>query len=399
MGVQILPEESSVWGRLGRGLGEGFSTQMPKVIDRLDKERQESRLSSGLLKLAESEETNPLKQLAQLSSIPGGMAHAATILPFLQQQAARKEGQRQAGFEIPSQGAPISGSAVSDRPDIPKQRLVGSTEAFQQRGAELSSQFPILYPTAKEGALEAKSQYDLQNANIKDFGDQFDKLSGDLLHEGGPTYKHVLGKFYDKLREAGEEKSILGKNTGQQIAREYSPIVNEFAKKIYGLTEMKAGWPGFKTGDAKERGRSVASIVTSMQKMGLPLRDMQDYIEGKLGVSRGAAALMANPISPSSEEGKYLNSVKGKRGGLPTGKWAKPEDIVKNGKLKGSINGIAYFIHQHSGNAKPFIDYVRNEYKSGNLNLTESQAIELEKPIDGAADIADFLYNAFGELQ
>ncbi len=59
------PYSGNAFGRIGKGIGQGLSEQLPKEIER-------GRLSSGLKKFEEEhQDLNPMQQLARLSAIPG----------------------------------------------------------------------------------------------------------------------------------------------------------------------------------------------------------------------------------------------------------------------------------------------------------------------------------------
>lgn len=62
---QVIPQQGNIFGRIGAGIGQGLSEQLPKEMER-------GRLAQGLQQFEqESANLNPIQQLARLSSIPG----------------------------------------------------------------------------------------------------------------------------------------------------------------------------------------------------------------------------------------------------------------------------------------------------------------------------------------
>lgn len=63
--VQVLPQSGSLFGRIGAGIGQGLSEQLPKEMER-------GRLAQGLQQFEQdSAGLNPIQSLARLSAIPG----------------------------------------------------------------------------------------------------------------------------------------------------------------------------------------------------------------------------------------------------------------------------------------------------------------------------------------
>lgn len=90
--VQIVEQQGGLFGRLGKGVGEGLSEQLPKEMDRY-------RLSQGLKQFEqESKGLSPLEQYSRLASIPGVTPAMLQAFPeLLKQQTIRDAYAKKAG--------------------------------------------------------------------------------------------------------------------------------------------------------------------------------------------------------------------------------------------------------------------------------------------------------------
>lgn len=78
--VQVLEQQGSVAGRIGKGFGQGLSENLPQEINRY-------RLSEGVKRLGENKnKLTPVQQAAELYGLPGGAEAAPSILPFFREQ-------------------------------------------------------------------------------------------------------------------------------------------------------------------------------------------------------------------------------------------------------------------------------------------------------------------------
>jgi hypothetical protein len=87
MTVQIIPQSGTLFGRVGRALGEGLSEQIPKEMDRY-------RLAKGLEEFEKtSRGKTPFQQQIDLYKIPGYTAEMGyTMTPLLRQEQMREAG-------------------------------------------------------------------------------------------------------------------------------------------------------------------------------------------------------------------------------------------------------------------------------------------------------------------
>ena len=104
--VQIIDNEGSISGRLGKGFGKGLADQAPREIDRY-------RLSSGLKNLANrSENMDPLQQVAAMYGIPGMTPEMMqTLAPIIRSMRDKKIAQDMQNAQPNAQPNPISSNS------------------------------------------------------------------------------------------------------------------------------------------------------------------------------------------------------------------------------------------------------------------------------------------------
>jgi hypothetical protein len=112
MSIQVLPtiQRETIAGRIGKGLGQGLSEQLPREVER-------NRLSQGLKNIGQQQNTTPFQQFASLAGLPG-------VTPQMIQSGAellKQQGIRQ-GFQNKRKGAskqvgiPEIAQAISETP-------------------------------------------------------------------------------------------------------------------------------------------------------------------------------------------------------------------------------------------------------------------------------------------
>ena len=105
--VQII-EQNDIFGKVGKGIGEGLGDQIPKEIDRY-------RLSEGLKNFEQqSQGLSPLQQYIKLASIPGITPQMLQTLP----EVLKFQGERQGAINVGNQGQQ-PGMAGKENPGSP----------------------------------------------------------------------------------------------------------------------------------------------------------------------------------------------------------------------------------------------------------------------------------------
>src|ERR1051326_5431723 len=138
---QVIEQQGSPIGRLGKGIGKGLADQIPKEIDRY-------RLTSGLEKFAaESKGKTPFQQAVDFYKIPGATAEMGyTLFPLLQQEAKREAASKLASQAPQAQikdtsgltGVTIDGKRYAGKQDVPKQQEMGSLKPRSATEAQLT---------------------------------------------------------------------------------------------------------------------------------------------------------------------------------------------------------------------------------------------------------------------
>ena len=77
-------KQPNIFGRIGKGIGQGLSEQLPKEIER-------SRLSSGLKKLEQEKDLDPLKFFTRAATLPGVTPQLIESLGQLSRQRLQNE--------------------------------------------------------------------------------------------------------------------------------------------------------------------------------------------------------------------------------------------------------------------------------------------------------------------
>jgi hypothetical protein len=89
--VQVLEQQGNIFGRLGKGVGQGLADQIPKEIER-------NRLSSGLRQFEqESANLTPLQQYTRLAAISGITPQMLQTLPEILKFQGERQGAINAG--------------------------------------------------------------------------------------------------------------------------------------------------------------------------------------------------------------------------------------------------------------------------------------------------------------
>jgi len=90
--VQVINDEynQNVFGRLGKGIGRGLSEQIPKEIER-------SRLASGLKKLEQEKDLDPMKFFTRAATLPGATPQLIESLGQLAKQRMKAQALSQFG--------------------------------------------------------------------------------------------------------------------------------------------------------------------------------------------------------------------------------------------------------------------------------------------------------------
>ena len=238
--MQVIKQNLGLFGRLGKGLGQSLSEQLPKEIER-------TRLSSGLRKLEQEKDLDPMQFLTRAIGIPGITPQAIESLGKLAQQRLKAQALSKFGEEenkpsvFPEMGGAIAGKEGNgeNAPSITTRTPIEATlnpyipKSFtdiQKRAAEMYNANPAFFQNDPSQAIQAATQEDAQEQAINQ------ALQGQRTNE-----QNVQSTVTSALRNQFES---LGAKVPSNV---YSKIENEAIQAVKsikdggrGLTEQQA---------------------------------------------------------------------------------------------------------------------------------------------------------------
>lgn len=392
--VQILPEEGNVFGRLGKGLGQGISQQLPKEIER-------GRLASGLSGLAQQTGNPVFNQIAQLQSIPGISENPQlmqSLLPYLQGQGGLQEARKGpppgTAASQPSSGSGLGGGMPGTAEESP--RLAGTTEGLQQRALELNRLYPVRFPNIEAATAQAEKEFGRQEDLLAKTGSEYDTMLEKYLQkQGGRTFADVFGTQQDAFKKQAEEAVLSGKMTDKQAARHFGQQALNFAETRQRLKNIGV----FSEGSRAGKTESFGQIRDEYKKLGR-LKEFRDDLRTFQGLSKGASSYLAYP-SENVGIGKAIKEATS-AGSKIKGIFADQkiaEKVAKNITPQDSLQSISFRMKENGLNPQKFMSDMNRLYNEGKVQLTEQQAKELQDPIDERGNLNDLYYFAFGGVK
>lgn len=387
--VQVIDTGGSVAGRIGKGFGKGLAEQIPKDVNRY-------LLSSGLQKLASSTETNPMKQLASLYSIPGITPEIANqAQEYLRGQASineakAEEERNKAKPPISAEAQPTDANvqrSVSSVQPTGKQpspsRLQGTPEAIRAGGLEYTKKYPNRYRNIASAEERYREDLANQNKQIQHINDRFKTVGEQLLQKyGKETYQSVLGELQRDFERKAEDAVLSGKMSETEAADHYTTKMLDFAKARNKLqTKGPDKWKAV-FGNGKEELKAAKKAYDDADKPEAFLNDLVTY--QKLSLPR--ASELAFPLS--KDESEYLKSLK-----VSAGKGFGDQGKVYQQALdrlseEDSLQNVALQLYKKSYSPQDFLKYVQNSGKE----LTPFQERELQSIGSFQPSLSDILY-------
>lgn len=392
--------QANIFGRIGSGIGQGLSEQIPKEIERY-------RLSQGLRELEGQQRLTPFQQFSRLASIPGitpQMIQSGSEL--LRQQGiaegfrnTRRQGEKNP-FRESLKSKNIPESSQQNAPGLqPRPSGLVSTESTQaalqnyiprtreeniSRAADLYDENKELYPNP-ESALQAAVQEDQQNQAISNalqtqgqsqLGVQ-NRVRGELQNLRNAAnveipdnvFQQVENDVLDKIK-SGEpelEAAKLGQKKLDAISREYRNLTN------------LGNWT-FPFQNPSEATRAIKALREDFKERN-DLENFADSLVSRNGLSFPKAYHEAYNIEDIPELRKSINK-------LPSIENTKTEDpsfetqkiIPQLAKLlgkEGSPLSIAEELRMKGYDPNLWLDYLTKNKRQ--LDLTERQVRELGK--------------------
>jgi len=408
--VQILPEGGTVFGRLGKALGEGLSQTLPKEIER-------GRLSSGLREQAESKETNPLKRYANLMGVPGVSENpqiADQAMQYMQSQQlkdASRSGQPPGGQSSNQpQGQSQTISQPSGQPNQAMQPPVQRTEDVVQppkfdrsasnylvpttaqdidrQAADLSDQTGILFPQAQqivqrqdEKRLQAETAYESRaELGRKELGSHVEQV---LQKSGDQVFRDLTGEMLGEYQTLVDNDIANGMSPRQAAVKRGDEVL-KLAK-----TRQQVSTEGAKSafGSSPEKGRDMLRNARQQYKDMGRLDLYEKDLRTKVGMTPAFAASLAYPPADHKE---MVTDVKASR--------KKPlesyEKIGQNLNKNDSLLAIALAINENGGNGQAFLQKIAADKAAGRVQLTERQGSELLDTFRPNPSLTDVWYTS-----
>jgi hypothetical protein len=401
------PYEGSIFGRLGRGIGQGINEQLPKEITKY-------RQAGALDRLAQSkEEFDPLKASADLVRGDFSPQEISQYLPMVQKQMQRKafeNAQNQQikpeipqinstapGYNVPQgKGGFASASQINagksrllqepDEKDVGKKAL----EILNSGETDDKNQALILADQRLRQSLGS------QNKKLTNFDTGYD-LRSKLVDQGKGwlDFKEVPGAIKQFLKDEGHYRiTELGQNP-EKVEKDLHKIDHEFAQNINKLNELGSS--------NYIKKKSATSSKSLLKELGEPFKKLdtdenrlyEQYSDMATAATKTTPMFVANALEPLQNKGiKELLDVIPKSGQIfgkgyiqkfgkesPSNNNKYLDAIIDNIKPEDNILSLEYDLRDAGIN----IDKFRDRYlERTDINKSEKQARQITKPTDNS---------------
>ncbi len=397
MSFQIIPQAESPLVSTLKGVGQGFSEQLPKEVER-------HRLSQGLKGLVGKTNLTPFEQLAEVSAIPGMTPQMAQVaLQYLQTNLAKREAEGAQGTaQSQATGEPKTAEEKAIARKQSKYKTIEdmTPEEIKTEGSRLSRMSPNLYPNQAAGEAEAQKRSDARVKQRSDFENDFDRTLGELTHRNkGETYGQVLGELQNDFRQRGIDAIANGTMKPAQAAKHFAKEGLDFAKNRQNLITL--GAQNMVAKSPKDVRSTLEEIQKTYEKNGMGEAYVND-LKTHHGLTNNTAPEIAKPVEkdkPVSDELAKVKApslvkynMKGQKKQFDT-----EEDIAK--KLvpkinpKSSLLAIASNLKDKGFDGNKFLAEMRNLKETDNdfqERITEQQANELKQNLPAMKSLEDF---------
>lgn len=385
------PYNGNIFGRLGKGIGQGISEQLPKEI-------QNRREANALQKAGES--TNPLDQLSNLRKAGVSFGEAKEVLPYIRNQNVRNKFVE----ENRREDKPIKSGEKISRPEkdkfswAPKHETESYLNSLQaepdrQEINDLAVKYLDVDPLetregAQEKALnEIRQNRGSQQTNINKFVSDFDQRFANSLQKGGigQNFGDVAGEIQNALLDQGKRWVGLGMSP-EAAASKVDDIALQLGKTANTVKELGSWGNMFRK--ARNKTADLKVQRKEFEKYGLG-RIFDNLAASSLGISRMQAAHVLDPINNpviEKELDKHKDTIKPgshyKVKDIPNSEMKK---IVDNIRPEDNIHDIQYRLREKGISLNQFKNAMMDRYDL----LTETQRDQIRAPVrqDFAGDV------------
>jgi hypothetical protein len=431
-------KQANPWGKLGTSLGQGLSEQLPKEVDRF-------RLSQGLKKFSEdAPNLSQMQQLTRLAQIPGALEHPQLIQTFgaLAQQQVRnaqfekRQKEEEALKETPKkfpkreEGAIESSKSFSsltkpeDLEEIQKGYITPSHDEIMREAEKRYKGNEQYFGNDPKNAINEVEQQVQSLVGINQQYQQQHKVLTDLQDNVVKRLQDYSGKLgvavpateYSKIEDKAI-KAVLPKKQGgeglteQQAMKKYGDELNNISMNYESINSL-GNW-GITGRSAKE----TISNLKALQKVFKERNETENLankIISKNKVSPILAYAIADPVSDIKalneaiiklppaygwqKEGNAKDILERIKGGNPAiEKTLKiSEKLASLMGREGSPLSVAYELQKKGYDPLTWLNYLSEKRKD--LNLTEKQGRELDKPRNTFGTLNDWWLSVFSGL-
>jgi hypothetical protein len=413
-------KQGNIFGRIGKGIGQGLNEQLPKEIER-------SRLSSGLKKLsarAKTEKLNPFDIFAEAAGTPGVTPqHLYTMSPILNQMVQKQNFIDRGGEgglpSAPGKGKKIemegAGSVLGGEQEMGEGGFASPSQIEDYKKTVLQEpDFHQVNALAKEylndgitqdpqeatklAASQLSQDRAVQQKKIAQFKDDFGGEKGRFalqLQKGplaGESFKAVAGEIQQKLLDQGEYLMAAKGLTPEQASMEMGNIALELAKTTDKLQKTST-FPNqiklsreAKTNDLREQKREFEKYGFGEQ--------FNDMAASEMGITPLEAAHVLSPLHNSKtqkliEETKTPAAAK-QKGFNPFIPQKQQENnidpsrldsIIKSISPKDNLFSIEYLLRAKGLDIQQFKKRVRELRDEKAISLTPEQGRQLKRSV------------------
>lgn len=408
--MQVVQKKPTIFGALGKGLGDSLAENVPKEIDF-------ARKRSGLQSLADqSGKLSPVQFLAKAAGTYGATPQEVQSFGELAKQQARGQALAQPKSTQPSpfpqktQSAPSSKEHPTNIPSLTQEDTFAKTqrgyipptqdEIFDKAGQRYNEN-PELFGNDPQKAIDYEEKsalrdqaiadaYQTKHSNLQKIQDnivarlksQSDKLGASDI----PS--NVYSDIEDKAIESTLPRSEGGKGwTEQQAIKEYGKKLDEVARQYEAINSI--GWWGITGKPARETTTAFKKLQKEFEERE-DTENLGDALIAKSRLSPKVAYAFAEPVSRVPALSKLISSspvlerANATKGYLDPGvsEEVRQSETLKLAKKlvplmgdKGSPLAVAYEIEKKGYDPQTWIDYIGENSDK----LSKKQLRQLDK--------------------
>ncbi len=389
------PYSGNIFGRLGKGIGQGVSEQLPKEV-------QNYRESKAL---KESEGKSPIDQLSSLRRSGTSFGEASSLLPILNNQSVRKK------F---AEGTKEKASATSNKITLPEKKKEFATpeeissyknklqqEPEQTEIDSLANKYLELDPNETVGgARNLAKQEIIQNRVAEQTKiSNFRKGAGDRLAltlQGGGfgDYQDIAGEIQQQLLDQGELLIDKGM-TPEAAAEKMEKIGLDLGKTVNKTKELGSFWNNL-TKSSKSKAADLKAQKKDFEKYGFG-EIFDDIATSSLGITPLQAAHVLDPLKNEEIE-KEISKIKGSgrsQFGAPKELSEKSlDEVIHKIKPKDNLFAIEYLLRDKGISIDQFKNRLSELDSSDEVALTNKQRRQLQRTVKQDF-LGDILFQTF----